>query len=215
EPAAGLDHAFEVLIASQRCRQGGEQLVGRKLRLGLVIVAVAFDDDASFRRLSGLSGTKNDADGLVPQVVADIFDEVEAGRIGFHDDVEQYGSDIGMGAHQGPPLRGRIGRKYFERLPVEAVVAQRKSGAFVHGMIVVDDRDLPLARSRRIRSSTGIVDQVEDIVLFGHEAAPSRSWSMVVLPPLAALGMIMRNVVPCPSLESSIIRPPSCWVTRL
>src|SRR6476620_8863197 len=98
---------------------------------------------------------------------------------------------------------------------MEIVVAQRKPRAFVHRLIVVDDCDLPFARGRCLRSGSGIVNQVEDIVLFGHCEIPSLARSAVVEPPLAAFGMIMRNVVPCPSLESSIIRPPSCWVTRL
>src|SRR6202011_5366066 len=98
---------------------------------------------------------------------------------------------------------------------MEIVVAQRKPRAFVHGLVVVDHRYLPFARGRCLRSGSGIVDQVEDIVLFGRCGVPSLAESAVAEPPLAALGMIMRNVVPCPSLESSIIRPPSCWVTRL
>src|SRR6202035_3983919 len=87
--------------------------------------------------------------------------------------------------------------------------------AFVHGMIVVDYRDHPFSCGRGFRDGPGIVDQMEDIVLFGHCGVPSLSASVVPEPPLAALGIIMRNVVPCPNLESSIIRPPSCWVTRL
>jgi hypothetical protein len=35
-------------------------------------------------------------------------------------------------------------------------------------MIVVDDGDFPFALGRILRSGSGIVDQVEDIVLFGH-----------------------------------------------
>src|SRR4030081_506447 len=98
---------------------------------------------------------------------------------------------------------------------METVVAQRKPRAFVHGPIVVDDSDLPFACVRCLRSGSGIVNQVEDIVLFGHCGIPSPAGCVVVEPPLAALGIIMRNVVPCPRLESSIIRPPTCWVTRL
>jgi hypothetical protein len=38
----------------------------------------------------------------------------------------------------------------------------------MHGLVVVDDGHLPFTRSRGYRSGSGIVDQVEDIVLFGH-----------------------------------------------
>jgi len=36
------------------------------------------------------------------------------------------------------------------------------------GLIVVDYGDLPFARGRYFRSGSGVVDQMEDIVLFGH-----------------------------------------------
>src|ERR1700682_4300068 len=49
----------------------------------------------------------------------------------------------------------------------------RKPGAFMHGLIVVDHRDLPFTRGRGDRNGSGIVDQVEDIVLFGHCGVPS------------------------------------------
>ena len=90
------------------------------------------------------------------------------GGVGLHDDVEQHGGDIGVLAHQDAAFGRRIGRQDFQRLPVEAVVAQREPGAFMHGLIVVDDGDLPFARGRYLRNGSGIVDQVEDIVLFGH-----------------------------------------------
>ena len=38
----------------------------------------------------------------------------------------------------------------------------------MHRGIVVDDGDLPFAYGRVLRNGSGIVDQVEDIVLFGH-----------------------------------------------
>ena len=214
-PRRRLHHALELLIAAQRRGQRGEQLVGRQLGLRLVVVDVVLDDDAAFRRLAGLPGAQDDADGLVPDFVADEFDQIESRGVGLHDDVEQHRGDIGMGAHQFAALGRRVGRQDFQRLAVEIVVAERKACALVHGRIVVDDGDLPFARGRSLRSGSGIVDQVEDIVLFVHCGVPSLAWSSVAEPPLAALGMIMRNVVPCPSLESSIIRPPSCWVTRL
>ena len=84
-----------------------------------------------------------------------------------------------MRAHQRPPLAAGIGRQDFEALSVEAVIAQRKAGALMHRLIVVDDRDLPFARAGDFRVGTGIVDQVEDIVLFGHAEVLSRSWFSV------------------------------------
>src|SRR5262249_42689099 len=125
------------------------------------------------------------------------------------------GGDVGVGAHQLAPFGRRIRRQDLEPLAVEAVVGERETRAFVDGSVIVDDGNLPSARRSILRNGLRVVDQVEDIVLFGHCAVPSPKVSSVVSPPLAVRGMIMRNVVPCPSLDSSIMRPPSCWVTRL
>src|SRR4051794_19079584 len=120
-----------------------------------------------------------------------------------------------MRSHQASALGGRIGGQDLQGLAPQIVVAQRKPGALMHGRVVVDDGDLPFSCSRRLRNGSGVVDQVDDIVLFGHWELPSVACSPIPVPPLAAFGMIMRNVVPCPGRDSSIIRPPSCWVTRL
>src|SRR5262249_42869945 len=110
------------------------------------------------------------------------------------------------------PLGRRIGGEDFQPDAVQAVIGQRKARPVMHGLIVVDDGDLPFAHGRVIRNWPGVVDQVEDIVLFGHSAFPSKISGAA---PFATRGIIMRKVVPCPSLDSSIMRPPSCWVTRL
>ena len=94
EPAARLDHALELLIAAQRRGQRREQLVGGELGLGLVVVDVVVDDDAPLRRLAGLSGAQDDAHGLVLELVADEFDQIEPGGVGLHDDVEQNDRDV-------------------------------------------------------------------------------------------------------------------------
>ncbi len=163
-----MHHALELLIAAQRRGQRGEQLVGGELGLRLVVVDVVLDDDAALGRLSGLAGAQDDADGFVLELVADVLDEVQPCDVGFHDDVEQHGRDVGIVAHQGAAFGGGIGREDFQRRAVEIVVAQRKAGALMHRSIVVDDGDLPFAYGRILRNGPGIVDQVEDIVLFGH-----------------------------------------------
>ena len=168
QPAPGLHHALELLVAAQRRGQRGEQLVGRQFGLGLVVVDVVLDDDAALRRLAGLAGAQDDADGLVLEFAADVFDEFEAGDVGLHDDVEQHGRDVGVVAHQRAAFGRGIGREDFQRGALQVVVAQRKAGAFMHRGVVVDDGDLPFADGRILRNNSGIVDQVEDIVLFGH-----------------------------------------------
>ncbi len=94
EPAAGLDHALKLLIAAQRRGQRGEQLVGRQLGLRLVVVDVVIDDDLPLRRLAGLAGAQDDADGVVLEFLADELDEIEARGVGLHDDVEQHDRDV-------------------------------------------------------------------------------------------------------------------------
>src|SRR5260370_652891 len=82
QPRPGLRRALELLVAAQRGGQRGEQLVGRQLRLRLVVVDVVLDDDAALGRLAGLPGAQDDADGLVLEFAADIFDQFEAGDVG-------------------------------------------------------------------------------------------------------------------------------------
>jgi hypothetical protein len=151
QPAPGLHHALELLVAAQRRGQRGEQLVGSELGLGLVVVDVVVDDDPSLRRLAGLAGAQDDADGLVLQFVADVFNQLKPGRVGLHDDVEQDCCDVGIGAHQLFALGARVGREDFQRLPVQHIVAERKPRALVHGRVVVNDGDLPLAHGRGMR----------------------------------------------------------------
>ena len=173
EPAPGLHHALELLIAAQRRGQRGEQLVGGQLGLGLVVVDVVVDDHPPLRRLAGLAGAQDDAHGLVAQLVADEFDQIEAGGVGLHDDVEQHRGDVGMRPHQLAALRRRIGRQDLQRLAVQAVVAEREAGALVDREVVVDHRDLPPPRVGFLQRDGGVFDQLEDIVLVGHGAFPS------------------------------------------
>ncbi|MGX1151376.1 hypothetical protein AB7M15_007198 [Bradyrhizobium ottawaense] len=119
-------------------------------------------------RLAGLSRAQDDAHRLVPDLVADELDQLEAGDVGLHDDVEQHGGDVAVLGHQLAAFRRGIGRQDLQALAVEAVVGQRKAGAVMHGRIIVDDGDLPFPGVGILRRGTGIVDQVEDIVLFGH-----------------------------------------------
>ncbi len=118
--------------------------------------------------MSRLAGAQDDAHGLVLDLVADVLDEFEAGDVGFHDDVEQHRGDVRVLAHQFAALGRGIGREDFQRRAVQAVIGQREAGALVHRMIVIDDRDFPFTRGGVLPRGVGIVDQVEDIVLFGH-----------------------------------------------
>ncbi|MGY4342258.1 hypothetical protein ACVWW3_007164 [Bradyrhizobium sp. LM2.9] len=117
---------------------------------------------------AGLPGAQDDAHGLVLELVADVLDQVEAGDVGFHDDVEQHGGDVAVRGHQLATFRRGMGREDLQALAVETVVRQREAGAVMHGLIVVDDGDLPFPGVNILRRGTGVVDQVEDIVLFGH-----------------------------------------------
>ncbi|MGY4424864.1 hypothetical protein ACVWY2_007313 [Bradyrhizobium sp. JR6.1] len=125
-------------------------------------------DDTPLRRLAGLAGAQDDADGLVLDLVADVFDELEAGDVGLHDDVEQHGCDVGVVPHQRAAFGRGVGRQDLQRRAVQVVIAERKSGAFMDGVIVVDHGDLPFPYRRVLRGALGVVDQLEDIVLFGH-----------------------------------------------
>ena len=59
-------------------------------------------------------------------------------------------------AHQLAALFGGVGREDLDALAVEAVVVERKAGAFVHRGIVVDDGDLP-GRARLVGGGRAVV----------------------------------------------------------
>ncbi len=162
-------------MTAQRGGQGGKQLVGGELRLGLVVVDVVVDDDATLGCLPGLAGAQDDAHRLVLELVADELDELEPRGVGLHDDVEQHRGYVRMLAHELAALRRRVGGDDLQPLAVELVVAERKSGAVVHGRLVVDHRDLPAPAFRGCRLVTGIVDQVDDVVV-SHAPCPSLVW---------------------------------------
>ena len=132
-------------MAAQRGGQRREQLVGRELGLGLVVVDVVIDDDAPLRRLARLAGAQDDAHRLVLELLADELHQAEPGGVALHDDVEQDDGHVGW-AHELAALGGRIGRHDFEPWPVELVIAEREARAVVHRRLVVDHRDLPARR---------------------------------------------------------------------
>ncbi|MGY4600148.1 hypothetical protein ACVWXL_007894 [Bradyrhizobium sp. GM22.5] len=168
EPAPCLQHALELLVGAQRRGQRGEQLVGGELGLRFVVVDVVLHDHAPFRRLTGLSGAQDDAHGLVLELVADVLDQLEAGDVRLHDDVEQHGGDVVVRGHQLATFGRGMGGEDLQALAVEGIVRERKTRTVMHGRIVVDDGDLPFPGVNILRCGTGVVDQVEDIVLFGH-----------------------------------------------
>jgi hypothetical protein len=131
---------------------------------------VVIDDDAALRRLARLAGAKDDAHGLVLELLADEFDQTQSGGVALHDDVEQHNGHIGMVAHELTPLGRRIGRENLKSLSVQTVVVESEARAIVDSRLVVDHRDLP-ARTLLRRFVAGIVDQVDDIV-FSHELYP-------------------------------------------
>ena len=172
ETAAGFHHPLELLVAAQRRGQRREQLVGRELGLRLVVVDVVVDDDAPLRRLAGLAGAQDDTHRIVLEVLADELDQVEARRVALHDDVEQHDRHVRMGAHELAAFGRRIGRDDIDPLAVELVVREREPRAFVHGRLVVDHRDFPARSLFARRLGAGILDQVDDVVWFGHEFGP-------------------------------------------
>jgi hypothetical protein len=143
EATPGLHHALQLLIAAQRRGQRGEELVGGEFGFRLVVVDVVIDDHPPLGRLTRLTRAQHDADRLVLQILADVVHEVEAGAVGFHDDVEEHDGDVGLLGHQRPTFRCGIGGEDAQALPMQGVIVEGETGAFMDGRIVVDHRDRP------------------------------------------------------------------------
>ena len=143
QAAAGIFQALQLLIAAQRRGQRREQLVGRQFGLGLVIVDVVIDDDAPLRCVPGLPCPQDDANRLIFQILANVFDKVEPGVVGLHDHVEKNRRNIEVAGQKRAAFRRRIGRQDFQPLPVQSVVAERKARAFVNGGVVIDHGHFP------------------------------------------------------------------------
>ena len=217
EPAAGLDHALELEMAAQRRRQRREELVGGELGLRLVVVDVVVDDHPPLRRLAGLAGAQDDADGLVPELVADVVDELEPGALALHDDVEQHHRDVRMLAQELAAFLGRVGREDLEALPVEHVIVEREAGAVMDRGVVVDDGDLPAPAGGDARLGLAVLDDGQEVVVLGHRQvsrliAIAGGWSSSRG---ATRGRLIRNVVPAPAIDESTMRPPRRRVMRL
>ena len=119
----------QLLVASQRRGQRGEELVGGELGLRLVVVDVVVDDDAALRRLARLAGAQDDADGLVLQLLADELDELEPRPFRLHHDVEQDDRHVGMRAEELARLRGRARREQLQAAAVQREILQREARA--------------------------------------------------------------------------------------
>jgi hypothetical protein len=143
QPAPGVFHPLQLLIAAQSRGQCSEKLISGEFRLRLVIVDVEIDDHPALRRLSRLTRAKDDTNSLVLQLPADKPNEIEAGRVRFHDDIEQHDRDIGMIAQQFAPFFGGICREKRETAAIQGIIIQRETRALVHGGIIIDDRHLP------------------------------------------------------------------------
>jgi hypothetical protein len=168
QPAPRLAEALQLLVAAQGRRHGGEELLGRQFRLGLVVVDVVVDDDALFGRLAGLAGAQDDAHRLVLQLLADDVDEVEAGAVGLHHHVEEHDGRVGVPAQEFAPLAGRAGRQQLDPAAVQPIALEREARAVVDGRLVVDHRHLPGRGDRRRRLADVVVDQRDEIRLVRH-----------------------------------------------
>ena len=215
EAAAGLDHAQELLIAPQRRRERGEELVGGQLGLCLVVIDVVVDDHAPLRRLAGLAGAQDDANRLVLELRADVIHQLEAGIVGLHHDVEENDGDVLGGAHELAAGFRRMGRDDLDALAVEAVIVKREAGPFVHGRVVVDDGDLPGRSGRSGGRRSAVLDHVHDVMLVGHSGSTSIMATSARSSFGAASGSLMRKTVPRPASDSSFSEPPRRRVTRL
>ena len=196
-----LDRA-QVAERADGADDGGGQALGRDLRLVAVVVDVVVEHHALLGRVAGLTGSQDDADPRVAELAADPPDQLEAGVLGLHHDVEQDHRDVAVGLedHAG---RGRgADRQDRQRVAVDAQPAEREAGDVVDLRLVVDDQQLPHARAGRLGRLDLVVGEDQEIVVgHGRSGACAGSW--------------IETSVPRPGLDSTAIEPPSRSVTRL
>ncbi len=173
QPAPGLHQPLELLVASKRRGQSGEELVGGQLRLRLVVVDVVVDDDPALGRLPGLAGAQNDADRLVLQLLAHELDKLQPRPFRLHDDVKQDDGHVRIRTEELACFRRGARRQKIQTAPMQLEVLQHEARAGVDGLVVVDDRHLPARQLWRCRRDL-VLDQRYEIGLFGHPTAPCR-----------------------------------------
>ena len=141
---------LDVPPRAQGAGHGREQLLRRQVDLGLVVVDVVLGHDLHLGRLARLPGAQDDAHVLVPEVLADMAHEPQAGILALHDHVQQDQRDLGVVPHDRTGLRAGVGADQLETPSLEGVVLQDQARERVDLVLVVDDQDLPEPFTRRL-----------------------------------------------------------------
>jgi hypothetical protein len=215
QSAPRLLHPLQLLIAAQSRGERSEEFVGGELSLRLVVIDIVVDDNLPLGCLAGLTRAQDDANGLVLELRADEVDQLEAGIVGLHHDVEQDGGDVRNRAHELAALRGRIGRKDLDALAMQAVVVEGEAGALVDGRIVIDDGDLPGQRDLVEGERLVVLDHPDDVMFVGHSSSARVNVVFANSSLGAVSGSLIRKTVPRPDSDSSLSDPPRRRVTRL
>src|SRR6202035_1679449 len=142
-------------------------------------------------------------------------DQLKAGVIGLHHDVEQDDGDVRNRAQELATLCTGISRDDLDALAMQVVVVEREAGAFVHRRVVVDDGNLPSRSPLGDGGRAGVVDHPHDVMLVGHSISARVKLVSAYSSLGAVIGSLIRKTVPRPGADLSRSDPPNRRVTRL
>ena len=74
----------------------------------MVVVDIIVDDDVLLRQLAGLAGPHDDADEVVVECFPNVTNGVQAGVVGFHDDIENEYGRVGVRLQQPAGVRAGV-----------------------------------------------------------------------------------------------------------
>ena len=142
---------FHDVAVRAQCRVGGgEKLAPGEFGFFLVIVDVVIDDHPLFRCLAWLAGAQHNAGKLVAALLAQPFDHLQPGIVGFHYHVQISQRDVIVCAEYLACLGSAVGVQELHRAAVHLEAGQGQLGCGMHIGNIIDDQDFPARLNGRV-----------------------------------------------------------------
>ena len=138
-----IDHR-KIAITAQGHVHRGFELARGELGLFLVVIDVVGADHLALRRLPRMAGAQHDADQTIAELLAYTPDQIQAGVLGLHDDIDDHQRDVWIGLQAFKTLAAGGGFQDLEVLSFELHILQHDAGDFADFRFVIDDQHLPV-----------------------------------------------------------------------
>mmetsp|Transcript_15042 Transcript_15042/g.35591 ORF Transcript_15042/g.35591 Transcript_15042/m.35591 type:complete len:505 (+) Transcript_15042:298-1812(+) len=167
--AVGLQRT-DLAVGAHRSRQHRVEPGAGQLGLGLVVVDVIGLHRLDLGRIAGLAGAQHDAHGVQAQAFADVANQLQAGILALHDDVEQHNGEVILAGEQLARLSRRRRVQEHEGLALDGQALHGQLGGLVDVTIVIDDQHAPGAVLRAMLrvGVLGLVEQFKQVVVGGR-----------------------------------------------